>query len=255
MLEIKGLTFGYNGRSVLTDIGFCLNQGEIIAVAGPNGTGKSSLLKCITRINDIGKGQITIHGKDTRTMSRMHLARHLGYVPQSVQNRFPMTVFDAVLMGRRPHMGWRPSRRDMDIVSEILTDLNLADLAVTDFERLSGGQKQKVLLARALAQNADFLILDEPTSSLDLKHQIDVMELIRNLAVTRNVGVIMAMHDLNLAARFSDRVLMLHHGKVHGFGKPWDVIHQDSIRSVYGVDAMIGESNGVRFVLPEALKK
>ncbi len=249
-LSIENLTFGYNGRAVLTGIGFTLAPGEIVTVAGPNGTGKSSLLKCVTRINPVRSGRITLHGKDTRGMKRTDLARHLGYVPQNTHSRFPMTVFDTVLMGRRPHMGWRPSRNDMDTVSRILSELGLADLAVTDFERLSGGQKQKVLLARALAQEADFLILDEPTSSLDLKHQVEVMELVRKLADRHNVGVFMAMHDLNLAARFSDRVLLLHRGKVHGLGKPWDVIHEGSIKDVYGVDAVIAEAGGTRFVIP-----
>jgi iron complex transport system ATP-binding protein len=249
MLEIKDLSFGYNGRNVLSGISLSVAGGEILSVAGPNGTGKSTLLKCITRIVRGGRGRVTVHDRDTTAMNRKTLAGYLGYVPQHEVMAFPVTVFETVLMGRRPHMGWMPSKKDLAVVTDVLAGLKLDRLAMEPFGRLSGGWKQKVLVARALAQEADFLILDEPTSSLDLKHQLDVLEQVRAVAVEKNVGVIMAMHDLNLTARFSDRVLMMKDGRVHGLGKPWDVINEESIRAVYQVDAVIGESHGNRFVM------
>jgi iron complex transport system ATP-binding protein len=252
MLKISSLFFSYRDKTILSGIDMAVERGEILTIAGPNGTGKSTLLKCIARINKPYKGSISIDSRDISGMSSMDLARHLGYVPQSSPTRFPMTVFDAVLMGRRPHMAWRPSEHDINIVAETLKSMGLETLALMEFDRLSGGQKQKVLISRALVQEADYLLLDEPTSSLDLKHQIEVMEMIAHLVKTEQKGAVMAMHDLNLAARFSHKMIMLNNGRVFCDGVPREVVTMDNIRAVYGVEALVMENLGSPHVLPTA---
>lgn len=255
MLSICGLSFGYKGNFVLRTVKTDFNNGQVTGIVGPNGAGKTSLLKCIARIVGHFEGSILIDGNDTGGMKRHELARRLSYVPQSAGNRFPVSVFDTVLMGRRPHMTWKPSGRDLKKVTETLKEMGLEALAMRDVDQISGGQMQKVLLARAVCQEADYLLLDEPTSSLDLRHQLEVMEMITSLVREKNVGAVMAMHDLNLASRFSDKIVMLDQGRVFCEGKPFDVITTENIRAVYGVNAAVIRNKGYPYVLPESMGK
>ena len=250
MLSIKGLFFTYKNTNILEDVEIELNKGEILSVVGPNGAGKTTLLKCIAGIVKPEKGMVLLDGKDASRMKRLALARCIAYVPQSSPSKFPITVFDAVLMGRRPYISWRPSKKDLEMVADILISMGLEDVALRDFDQLSGGQKQKVLLARAVAQDTEYLLLDEPTANLDVKHQIEVMEMISSMVKRNSVAAILAMHDLNLATRFSDRMVMLNAGKVFCDGDPQQVITAENIRSVYGVEATISLSNGHPYILP-----
>jgi iron complex transport system ATP-binding protein len=250
MLQVHGLDFTYKNINVLKDVEIGLNKGEVLSIVGPNGAGKTTLLKCIVGIVKPDKGTILIDGKDTHRMNRMKYARCIGYVPQSSPSKFPIIVFDAVLMGRRPYIAWKPSKKDLQIVADILKSMNLEDVALRDFDQLSGGQKQKVLLARAVAQDTDYLLLDEPTSNLDLRHQMEVMEMISSMVKKKEMAAILAMHDLNLASRFSDRMVMLNAGKIFCTGKPLQVMTIENIRSVYGVEATISSSNGHPYILP-----
>jgi len=250
MLNVKGLFFGYNNTAILKDLKIELRQGEVLSIVGPNGTGKTTLLKCITGIIKPNKGTIMIDGKDTSRMSRMAHAKCVGYVPQSSPSKFPITVFDAVLMGRRPYIKWKPSKKDMETVADILESMDLEDIALRDFDQLSGGQKQKVLLARAVAQDTDYLLLDEPTSNLDLRHQMEVLEMISGMVKTNSMAAMLAMHDLNLASRFSDRMVMLNAGKIFCSGEPRQVMTIENIRSVYGVESTISQANGHPYILP-----
>ncbi|OEU50163.1 MAG: iron ABC transporter ATP-binding protein [Desulfuromonadales bacterium C00003096] len=250
MLKVQGLDFTYKNINVLKDVEIGLNKGEVLSIVGPNGAGKTTLLKCIVGIVKPDKGTILIDGEDTHRMNRMTHARYIGYVPQSSPSKFPIIVFDAVLMGRRPYIAWKPSKKDMQIVADILKSMNLEDIALRDFDQLSGGQKQKVLLARAVAQDTDYLLLDEPTSNLDLRHQMEVMEMISSMVKKKDMAAILAMHDLNLASRFSDRMVMLNAGKIFCTGKPLQVMTIENIRSVYGVEATISSSNGHPYILP-----
>jgi len=179
-ITIKNLTFGYNGSMILDGLNLVVEDSEVLGLVGPNGSGKTTLIKCIDKILK-PKGSILIDGRDIDTISRTELAKRLGYVPQSSSTPLATTVFDTVLMGRRPHISWRVSDSDLDKVADILGLLHLENLAMRDFSQLSGGQKQKVLIARALAQEPEVLLLDEPTSSLDMKHQLEVMETIASL--------------------------------------------------------------------------
>ena len=181
MLRINGLDFTYKNITALKDVGIDLNKEEVLSIVGPNGAGKTTLLKCILGIVKPDRGTILIDGRDVSRMKRLNLAKRIGYVPQASPSRFPISVFDTVLMGRRPYIAWKPSKKDMEIVADILRSMDLEEVALRDFDQLSGGQKQKVLLARAFAQDTDYLLLDEPTSNLDLKHQMEVMEMISGM--------------------------------------------------------------------------
>lgn len=244
MLEIVDVQAHYGRARILSGISATVEKGRILGIVGPNGAGKTTLLKCIARIIRRTGGSVRIDGAVIDGMPRSAIARRLGYVPQHVPARFSMTVFETVLTGRRPHAAWRPSDRDLHKTARILQKLNLDDLAMRDVSELSGGQLQKVLLARALAQEPDYLLLDEPTSSLDLYHQLEVMEMVADLARENIVGVAMAVHDLSLAARFSHDLLMMKGGEVVGKGSPAELLTPAAIRDVYGVDADVRRVDG-----------
>ncbi len=250
MLSICKISFRYKSKHILKDIEIELNKGEILSIVGPNGTGKTTLLKCIAGIMKPGKGTILINGKNVSRMKRQNIAKSIAYVPQSSPSKFPITVFDAVLMGRRPYITWKPSQKDLELVARSLKSMDLHDIALQDFDQLSGGQKQKVLLARAVAQDTDYLLLDEPTSNLDLKHQMETMGMIFNMVKKNGVAAILAMHDLNLSSRFSDRMVMLKAGKVFCTGEPRQIMTVENIKSVYGVEAEIISINDHPYILP-----
>ena len=183
---IKNLAFGYNSHRILDGINLSIENSEILSLVGPNGSGKTTLIKCIDRILK-PKGSILLDGKEIEKMSRQDIARQIGYVPQSSSTPLATTVFDTVLMGRRPHIGWRVTDADLEKVADVLEMLHLDDLAMRDFSQLSGGQKQKVLIARALAQEPAVLLLDEPTSNLDMLHQLEVMEIVSRTVKERKI--------------------------------------------------------------------
>lgn len=250
MLHVDALSFGYKKRTILRDISLTVHKGQMVSIAGPNGTGKTTLIKCLAGIQKPSRGTIRINGKDAFGMHRRDHARCVGYVPQSSPSKFPITVFEAVLMGRRPYITWKPTRTDFEKTAQVIESMNLKDIALRDFDKLSGGQKQKVLLARAIAQETDVLLLDEPTSSLDLKHQLEVLELISSLVKAKQVAAILAMHDLNLASRFSHRVVMMKEGQILCSGTPGEVMTPENISTVYGVHAIVRQNEGHPFVLP-----
>ena len=250
MLTVDALCFSYNGTRVLQNIGGGVEKGCILSIVGPNGAGKTTLLKCIARILRPTGGSVCIEDRDTAGMPRRELARHLGYVPQNMPTRFSVTVFDTVLAGRRPYLAWRPSCNDIRRTAEIIAAMDLSDLAMRDMAQLSGGQAQKVMLARALAQETPYLLLDEPTSSLDLRHQLEMLEVIAGLVKNKAMGAVMAMHDLNLAARFSDTIMMLYRGKIFRRGTPRQVMTPENINTVYGVEAVVRQENGYLHIQP-----
>jgi iron complex transport system ATP-binding protein len=211
---------------------------EILGLVGPNGSGKTTLIKCIDRILKPA-GSILLDDVSMEDMSRLEIARRIGYVPQQASTPHATTVFDAVLMGRRPHITWKVSETDLDRVAEILELLDLGSFALREIGCLSGGQRQKVLIARALCQDPGVILLDEPTSSLDMKHQLDVMQTIRQLVDDRRISAVIAIHDLNLASRFVDKLAVLKDGIVCAAGSPSDLLSADLIRDVYGVEAVI----------------
>ena len=249
-IKVKEVMFLYSSVPVLKDISLELAESEVLGIVGPNGSGKTTLIRCMNNILKPRQGSIIINGNEIRGLSRMEIARHIGYVPQSSEHFFPTTVFDTVLMGRRPHASWRSSEHDLDKVIEILELLGLEDLALRNFGELSGGQQQKVLIARALAQETDIILLDEPTSNLDIRHQLEVMHIIKSLVSERGISTVMAIHDLNLALRYADRVIVLNGGHIIAAGDPVSVFTPETIASVYGVEAKISNDNGRPYIMP-----
>ena len=248
-ISIKDLTFSYKSNKILDDLNISVDGSEIVSLVGPNGSGKTTLIKCIDRILK-PRGSILLEGREVQEMKQQEIARQIGYVPQSSATLLATTVFDTVLMGRRPHIGWRVSDFDLDKVSDTLERLNLQDLAMRDFGQLSGGQKQKVLIARALVQEPTVLLLDEPTSNLDMKHQLDVLETISSMVKEKGISAVMAIHDLNLAARFSDKLVMLKKGVVYAAGSPIDLLSEKNISDVYGVEAIVMRSLDKPCIVP-----
>jgi iron complex transport system ATP-binding protein len=248
-ITIKDLTFSYNSHKILDDLNIVVGEAEILSLVGPNGSGKTTLIKCIDRILKPG-GSILLDGKEIEEMSRQDIARTVGYVPQSSSTPLATTVFDTVLMGRRPHIRWQVSESDLDKVAQVLELLHLDDLGLRDFSSLSGGQKQKVLIARALAQEPAVLLLDEPTSNLDMKHQLEVMEIISRLVKEKKISAVMAIHDLNLASRFSDKLVMLKNGRVYAAGEPKNLLNEANIGNVYGIKAMVMNAVGRPYIVP-----
>ena len=241
-LTINNLSFNYASFPILNDVNLTMDLGEVLSIVGPNGSGKSTLLKCINRILKPKNETILINGQCTSKISLKEMSKLMGYVPQSSTSTFPFTVFDIVLMGRRPYINWSLSERDNEIAAEMLDFLGIGDLAMRHFNELSGGEQQKVVIARALAQQPNLLLLDEPTSSLDIKHQLEILCILGELAQTNHCSVIVAMHDLNLASRFSDRMLMLKQGRIFAVGTPESVLTEENIEEVYGVKVRVTNS-------------
>ena len=249
-LKIKNVEFSYTSRPVLKDICLELAATEMLGVVGPNGAGKSTFIRCLNNILTPQKGTILLDGEEIRKMRRLALAKKIGYVPQSTAQVFSATVFDTVLMGRRPHLSWQSSKKDEKIVLETLEMLNIVEIAMSDINELSGGQQQKVFIARALAQEPEVLLLDEPTSNLDIRHQLEVMNIIQNLVREKKLTVIMAIHDLNLASRYAEKIIMMHSGKVFSAGVPAAVFTPDNIEQVYGVTAKVNRDPEMPYILP-----
>jgi iron complex transport system ATP-binding protein len=251
-LAVKNLCFSYHSAEVLQGFFMNVGDGQIVSVVGPNGSGKSTLIKCIDRILVPSSGDITVDRRDVIKMDRMEMARMIAYVPQNSLRVFPHTVFDVVLMGRRPHLGWKGGAGDKEKVWKVLQLLGIEDLALNPFTELSGGQQQKALIARALAQETGVILLDEPTSNLDIWHQIDVMEILRSLVRKQDLTAIIAIHDLNMAARYSDRVMMMKKGKIVASGKPDAVITGENLEAVYGVKVNVKFTEDTPFIIPLA---
>jgi iron complex transport system ATP-binding protein len=248
ILELENLGFSFGYKQILKDVSFCVPEGAIVSLVGPNGSGKTTLLRCIVRALRHDQGRILVDGRTLAKSRFRDFIKRIGYVPQIEGNGFPVTVFDAVLLGRKPYISWNPSQRDLDVVSDTLMQLGLDEFALREMNELSGGEKQKVLIARAIANEPHLLVLDEPTSSLDLKHQVEILDLISSLSRDRRISVIMAMHDLNLATMYSDRLVMLKEGSVMGDAPPSELLTADIIRSLYGVDVSVSKENGMLHV-------
>lgn len=252
ILEVKGVQFGYKSRLVLKDISLNVSGGEVLSLVGPNGSGKTTLLKCMNRILKTQKGTVFVAGRDVGKMKTKEMARAMGYVPQSANSSFPLTVFDTVLLGRTPHVTFKVNERDKEMVFSALTMMGLEAMAFRTFNELSGGERQKVLIARALAQEPEVLLLDEPTSNLDLRHQLEVLGTIASLVKGKGLLAVIAIHDLNLASRYSDSIVMLKDGVIYATGKAGEILNAANIREVYGVDATVNGDSGRPYVIPLA---
>ena len=260
LVRVRDLGFCWGEKTVLDEISFTIISGQIVAILGKNGAGKTTLIKCLNRVQTPQNGKVEICSKDISRQSLIELSKSVSYVPQSVRTSFPMDVFDVLLLGRRPHISWMTSSEDLEAVSETLRKFGLEDLAFRRFDRLSGGERQRVIIAKAVVQNPRVYLLDEPTSDLDLQHQLLVMEAVTD--IIRNSGgsksAIFAIHDINIAARFSDRVILLHEGRILADGTPSEVITRSNIATVFGVDSEIAPSSSnspMNIVIGERVKQ
>ena len=250
MLSVENLSCGYGRAPVVREISFALEGGQFLALLGPNGAGKSTLLRAVGMLRPPRSGSCLLDGEDLARLSPGERARRVAYLPQDTQAPFPMTVMDAVLLGRAPYARFAPRQADRELAAGLLERLGLEELAFRDVSRLSGGERQRVLLARALAQGPRLLLLDEPTSSLDLKNQLGTMSFVASLCREEGLTAVAAIHDLNLAAMFCTRFLLLREGGVFAQGGAEEVLTRENIRAVYGVDTRPLTLRGRPYLLP-----
>ena len=250
MMEIKHLSYHYKGYpQVLNDVSFDIEPGKFLAILGNNGVGKSTLLKCFNHILKPDAGEVLLDGQNLLKMSGREVAKQVAFVSQSVPST-QMTVHDVVMLGRRPYMKWEFTPEDHAIVHESMDRMGLNAMRGRFLGQLSGGEKQKVMLARALAQQPKALLLDEPTSALDIQNQYQVLKIVRDICHKDNMVAVVVIHDLNLALRFCDHFLLLKDGKVYRHGDR-SILDSTALKEVYGVDAKVVEIEGRHMVLVE----
>jgi iron complex transport system ATP-binding protein len=240
--EIKNLSYSFGDKKVLRDISFEAADGEFLGLMGPNGSGKTTLLRCMTNYLETPENCILIDGNPLQMLSPTKLARTFAVVPQSSSTDFVFSAYDIVMMGRIPHIASRLAghrRSDVEIVRSAMERTDTLRFASRPFYALSGGERQRVVIARAIAQQSQGLLLDEPTVYLDINGQFEVMDLIRKLNREEGISVIAVLHDVNLAARYCDRIALLSHGRLEAIGPPKEVLTPETIQSVYGVDVVV----------------
>lgn len=248
MLKVENLQFHYQGGPrVLKKINFSLGDGEFLAILGNNGAGKSTMLKCFNHIITPDAGEVLLNGENLLKMSAKEVARRIAFVAQNVPDT-QMTVHDMVMLGRRPYMSWAFTERDHQIVHEAMNRLKVSELRGRFLNRLSGGERQKVMLARALAQEPKLLLLDEPTSSLDLKNQYQVLQVVKDICHETGISAIVVIHDLNLALRFCDRFLLMQQGEVYRYGDA-GILDREAIWNVYGMHGEVVSAGNQKVVI------
>ncbi len=259
MLDLRSLTVAYNGEDILKDVSLHITKGEILAVIGPNGAGKSTLVRTVSGVIPPKRGQVWVDGINMVSVTPIQRARYLAVVPQARQLPAAFTVRQTVLLGRTPYLGWlgRTSRADEAQVDRALEHTRLTGLAERRVGELSGGEQQRVLLARALAQDTPVLLLDEPTTHLDLEHQSNFLNLLQTLVSQKGLAVLVVLHDLNLAGLYADRVALLVEGRVHSTGKPEAVLTSANLSAIYHVPVSVVShpDYGTPLVLPDGRSK
>lgn len=241
MLEIKNLGFGYNSERVLKDISFNIKKGEFVSIIGPNGSGKSTLLKTLNGLYKIDNGTILLDGKELNKYKSRDMARSIALVPQDTNVSYEFTVEEIVMMGRHPYKGRfdREDEDDLNIIYESMRLTNTFNLKERLITEISGGERQRVFIARALAQKSSVILLDEPTSHLDINHQMDVLNLLRDLNKEQGITIVLVIHDINLAARYSDWIILLKNGVILGKGTPNEVITSENVEMTYDIKVAV----------------
>jgi iron complex transport system ATP-binding protein len=248
-LEVNGIGFSYGSTPTLEDVSFSVERGQVVTLLGPNGVGKTTLLKCINKVLEPKGGSVMIDGADVHKISRREAAKQLGYVAQRGEVS-RMTVFDAVLLGRRPYIDWDAGEKDLRLVGRIIDLMGLNDMSLRYVDEISGGEYQLVQIARALAQQPEVILMDEPTSNLDISNQHMIMKTVRKIVQKNKMAAVMTIHDLNLAVRYSDRFLMMHGGRIFAAGGH-EIITPYNIRSAYHVDTFVETIKGIPVIIPK----
>lgn len=240
-VKINNIVFRYSSIPVIRDISFYVNKGEFISVIGPNGSGKSTLLKTLNGLYIPESGQVELLGKNIEEYKRKEIARKISFVPQDTSVEFEFSVEEVVSMGRHPFKGrfQKEDKMDRKLIYEAMEMTNIFDIRDRIITEISGGERQRVFIAKALAQNTEIILLDEPTSHLDINHQIDILNLLRKMNQEKGITIILVVHDINLATRYSDRIILLKKGKLVSQGTPEDVITADNIQQTYGMRAAV----------------
>lgn len=251
IISLKNVSCGYGeGKTILHDISFDIDQPEYICIVGPNGVGKSTLIKVVDGLIKPTSGSITVMDKDVRDYSLKELSKVIGYVPVISADFNILSVLDTVLIGRYSRQKWRTTDKDLMIATKALNAMEVADLAERNFNELSAGQRQKVSIARGLVQEPKILMLDEPTANLDIRHQIYVSAFLRQLSDRTGMTCFTVSHDLNLAAKYATKVIVLERpGKIYAIGNPKEVITEKMIRDVYDVECEITDDHGSPHVM------
>ena len=244
-VRLENMSFGYDEKLILEDINLEINEPGLLCILGPNGVGKTTIVKNMNKLLKPKSGHVYVNGVDISTMSHLDVAKIMAFVPNSSNSVFSMTVGEFILMGRHPRAGYTTSDRDIAVVDSAIDILGLQEFAERDVRQLSAGQTQRVLIARGLVQEPEILILDEPTSNLDVKYQMDVMKFLKAYARDRKIVVIMVCHDLNITAAYADRVLLLYGKNVYADGRASEVLTADNIKTVYNVNAEVTDHDGI----------
>lgn len=251
-LEIQNLNFAYGKEQILFNISSEIALGEVVAVVGPNGSGKSTYLKCLNRILKPQKGCIFLDNNRLSAYSLVEIARKMAYVPQNEKTNLDICVFDMVLTGRKPYMSWKATKEDLEIVSQVLHDLELDKIAMKSILELSGGQLQLVSIARAIAQEPEILILDEPTANLDIQYQLKILNMLKKLSQKR-ISIIFAIHEINLALRIANRFMMIKEGEVFAQGGK-EIINPKNLEQLYGVRVHFFRDGENLYVIPKQIE-
>lgn len=257
LLNINNLSFSYTGTPVLRNMTLPIRSGEWVGVIGPNGSGKSTLIKLLGGLLKAPPNSIHFQNKDIKSYSRLDLAREIAWVPQETSTPFSFTAYEMVMMGRHPYLkAFRfESQDDHDICHRAMEVTSTTEFKARKFSELSGGEKQRVLIASAIVQSPRIMLLDEPTASLDLKYQVQVLDILERLNLQRGITLALAMHDLNLAAKYCHRLILIKDGKLVRDGPPETVLQKEIIEEVYEVKVqmMKSEKDGTLFIFPESL--
>jgi len=253
MIEVKNLSFSYE-EEVLSNINITIEKGKFYTILGPNGSGKTTLLKLISKGLNVSKNHVFIDGEDLNTISSKQLAKKIAMVPQSTEIEFDFSVEDIVLMGRTPHIKRfsSESEKDFEMAREAMEMTNTLILKDKKINELSGGERQRVIVARAICQDTNIILLDEPISHLDIHHQIEIMNEMKQLNENKNITIVAVLHDLNIAAAYSDHMILMNKGKVHSYGRPEEILNEKTIKEVYGLQVYITKNpkTNKTFIMP-----
>ena len=253
MITVNNIRFSYGDKEVIKGMSFESVDNTVISILGPNGTGKTTFLKCLCGVHKPSEGEILVDGVDITKLKGRELAKKIAYVPQSVPAS-RMSVFDSVLIGRKPYIEWSTRSEDLDKVSDVLDKLGMSHLSLKYMNEISGGEFQKAQIARAIVQEPSVLVLDEPTNNLDISNQHRTMHMIMDLVRSKGMCTIMTMHDINLAVHYSDRFLFLKDGQAVAYGGT-EIITEELIKDVYGIESDIIYHRGVPLVVPKYSSK